>query len=562
MSKINVFSLGGQDEIGRNCSIIEIDDKIYVLNCGIEIPPTVMLGVKKLIPDYTWLQKNKARIVGIFLGNPSYENFGSLQYLLGGIKEITIYASLLGKEIIQSWINKNAKLLNNAKVNVVGLTPLKKYPIENVNVTAFQTSSSMFGSVGWVFGTQDGNIVYLDDFIVSHDRNRLFESNLDSLRDITNNKKNLLLLVGVNNTGNPGFTIPKNKTKNFYEKIINSSNDRVFVACYESNTYSIFTLCRIAKLKKRPIIFYSDNFISLFNIAVNNKLFDNQHLLTFPTSKINVTKNAIVAITSNPFGLYSKLTKIISDEDEKIIFNENDTFVLGIQTLAGKEGMEAKIIDEIARLNVQYKRLPRDILPMKASDEDQKFLINLLKPNYIVPIGGLYKDFCKYSFAAYQTGFAKNNIKILYNGEILTFNSGKLEKKLTTMEIEPKCIDSGGMQDIGSNIIFERNQMSENGAVIIVMYFDTKNGKFYKNVCHKSVGVTENKVRNQEIEEKVNAFLTKKMAELESFYKENGKQQFSLEIKKTKTVLRNMISKIYAKVCEKKPVILPSIIEL
>lgn len=561
MSRINAFALGGQDEIGKNCFVVEIDEKIYVLNCGIEIPPTALLGVKKLIPDYTWLQKNINRVAGVFFGCPTYENIGSLQYLAKNIKNIPIYTSALGKEILQTAINKYIKLPTDKKLNIIGLKPLRRQRIGNISVIPFKISNSMVGSVGWIFETEDGNIIYIDDFIVSHDRNHLFENNFNALHNI-NNKKNLLLLVGANNVGNDGFTIPKNKTKKFYEKIINSAPGRVFVACYENNTYSVFTLCQIAKIKKRPIIFYSDNFINLFNIAVKNKLFSNQHLLTLPISKINVTKNAIVAVTSTPVGLYSKLSKIVSGEDNQVTFQENDTFILGTQAAVGNESIEAKIIDEVARCNVYYARLSKDILPMKASDEDQKFLVNLLRPQYIVPISGLYKDFCKYSFTVYQTGFPKENIRILYNGEMLSFTNGQIEKKLTSMEVELKCIDNGGLQDVGSGIIFERNQMSENGAVIIVLYFDSKSGLFNKEIYHKSIGVTENPDKNKAVHSKVKELLVKKMEELEVFYKENGKNEFNLELKKTKTMLKNTISKIYTKICEKKPAVLPSIIEM
>lgn len=564
-SKISFFALGGQDERGKNCYVLEINNNVFIINCGVLVPTTSLLGVKQLIPDFDWLAKNKNRIKGFFIGYPTQDNLGSLEYILKAVGPIPIYTSIIGKSLIETICEKKIQNIPSKLLKIITIENLKTIFINDQEIIPFKVSSSMPWSFGFSFKTSDGYVLYIDDFILSSDKNLAFESSLNEIATIVNNNV-LLLIVGIGYVNkNSGFTSPKHKSKEILDQIINDANPdgRIFVSCYDSNAYTILTVAQLAKQKSRPLIIYSHTFINVFSTIVRNKIFNNRNLVTLPISEIDKTENAIVCIASNPHRLYSRLSKIANGEDEKIHFNDKDTFVLITPRIAGYEGVEAKILDDIARNDVDYVKLTNDVLPMQASNEDHKYLLNLLKPKYVIPTSGLYKDFINYATIAKNVGFTSDQICILYNGEVLKLLNGTIQKGITEITLESKYVDSSGIQDIDASILFEREQMAENGVAIILAFYNHKEHKFNSEIKCELYGISDE-------EEKLNVIKTKIHEQANSLFndllvlKENQKEKdiSTSEMRELKIGLKKTITKIFEKTLDKQPIVLPTIIDI
>ncbi|WP_052663969.1 ribonuclease J [Mycoplasmoides alvi] len=564
-NKFSFFALGGQDERGKNCYVLEINNNIFIVNCGVLVPTASLLGVKQLIPDFDWLAKNKNRIKGFFIGYPTQENLGSLQYILKAVGPIPIYTSIVGKSLIETIIEKKIQLISPKMLKIITLDNLKTLIIGDQEIIPFKVSSSMSWSFGFAFKTTEGYVIYIDDFILSSDKNLAFESSLNEIAAITNNNV-LALIVGVGYVNkNLGFTSPKHKSKEILDKIINDSNPdgRIFVSCYDSNAYTILTVAQLAKQKNRPLIIYSHTFINVFSTIVRNKIFNNRNLVTLPISEIDKVDNAIVCIASNPHRLYSRLSKIANDEDEKIHFTNRDTFILVTPRVAGYEGVEAKVLDDIARHDVEYVKLTNDVLPMQASNEDHKYLLHLLKPKYVIPTSGLYKDFIHYASIAKNVGFTSDQICILYNGEVIKFVNGLLQKGITEITLESKYVDSSGVQDIDTSILFEREQMAENGVAIILVFYNHKEHKFHSEIKCELYGVSDEESKLNVIKNKIYEQSNNLFNDLLALKANQKEKDISVsEMRELKVSLKKIITKIFEKTIDKQPIVLPTIIDI
>lgn len=562
-SRINFFSLGGQDERGKNCYVLEIDNNIFIFNAGSLVPTTSLLGVKQLIPDFDWLVRNKNRIKGLFVGYPTQENLGSLENLLKDLGPIPIYTSLIGKAMIETLAEKKVQIIPSKLMKIIPVENMKPIMVGNQKIIPFKVCNSMPWSLGFAFDTKQGYILYIDDFILYSDNNVAFESHLNDIALMVHNKV-FLLIVGVGYIGkNSGYTSPQHKSKPILEQIINETQGRVFVACYDSNAYTLLTVAQLARQKSRPLIIYSHTFINIFSTIIRNKIFNNRNLLTMPISAIDKTDNAIVCVTSNPHRLYARLSKIANGEDDKIHFQSTDSFVLVTPRVAGYEGVEAKILDDIARNDVDYYRLTNDVLPMQASDEDHKYLLNLLKPKYVIPTSGLYNDFIKYANVAKYTNISLDQIRILYNGEIASFKDGVVQKHVKEIKLDAKYIDSSGVQDVGDSLLFEREQMAENGVVIIVLFYNRKSREFLKDIKYEFYGITDEEEKMSTLYQKVDEQVRTLFKDLLSMKtKQNEKNIAVSEVKEFKQSIKKTVAKIFEKNIDKKPIVLPTIVDL
>ena len=406
-------------------------------------------------------------------------------------------------------------------------------------------------SYGFVLKTSDGAIVYVDEFIISNDKNKTFDSQINLLNNITKNNT-LALIVGMGQAGNPYFTAPNHKNKAFYEAALQNTKNRLIVGCYSNDAYSIFTLATIAKQQNRPFIVYSNNFINTFIGVLKLKLFNSKNLISLPVSEINNSKNAIIVVIENQDTLFSKLNKILHNEDKYVNLSSDDQLILGVVITPGFEMLAAELSDEVGRLDIPYKALPKTVLPMTQSDEDLKHLINFLQPKFLIPINGLYKTEVKFSSTVTTSWIKSDQIISVSNGELFTIEDKVLNPKPQIIELEDKYISSFDALDVGANILFERSQMGENGVINLIVIFDKQFQKLFNYVEFDYCGVVNNDAQIKEIEET----FKKRMGEC-LVYDERKR----LILKDTKANLKRLLTKLFEKKFNKRPLVLPTVVD-
>ena len=524
MAKINFLSLGGQDERGKSCFVLEVNDDIFIFNAGAKIPTSDVFGVNMIVCDYSYLEKNAKRVKGIFIGTPTFNNVMGIKLLLGQVGyKIPIYTSPIGAIVIKKIFEQK---VNNKKIepNIIELDPISDKKIGSIYVTSFKVSNSMPHSYGFVLKTSDGAIVYVDEFIISNDKNKTFDSQINLLNNITKNNT-LALIVGMGQAGNPYFTAPNHKNKAFYEAALQNTKNRLIVGCYSNDAYSIFTLATIAKQQNRPFIVYSNNFINTFIGVLKLKLFNSKNLISLP---------------------------VLHNEDKYVNLSSDDQLILGVVITPGFEMLAAELSDEVGRLDIPYKALPKTVLPMTQSDEDLKHLINFLQPKFLIPINGLYKTEVKFSSTVTTSWIKSDQIISVSNGELFTIEDKVLNPKPQIIELEDKYISSFDALDVGANILFERSQMGENGVINLIVIFDKQFQKLFNYVEFDYCGVVNNYAQIKEIEET----FKKRMGEC-LVYDERKR----LILKDTKANLKRLLTKLFEKKFNKRPLVLPTVVD-
>lgn len=560
MSKINFVALGGLDQKAKNCYVLEIDEDIFVFNTGIEEKLNETLGINKIIPDYSYLVENKSRIKAIFFGTPSSNNIGSLTTLLERIGfDIPIVTTEIGKTIILNNLFKcNRNRDYNELINFVITNPMRDMNIANHVVVSFRIFNSLPGSVGFVIKTQDGCIVYLDNYVICHDKSKAFFSQIHNIRSIIKDSTVLLMIThtGIVHKSNT-FTSPFHNNKNFYEKIISDTSSRIIIGLYNNDYYSLFNIAQAAKKYQKQFIIYSKEAINVFQASVKTGLFNNKHLLSLTLNDIEESKNPIIVISEEPKKLVAKLDKIMEGEDDILSFREDDLFVLGTQIIPGFEGNISVLLDDISMCDIKYITLPKTFLPLEPSDEDHKFVISLIQPKYVIPVGGLYMSMIEYTNVINQTWMKKEQALLLSNGEIVSFENGELIEKTNQLQLDLVPLNSSGTNDLVSSVIYERQQMLSSGMVSISMLIN-KEGAIISDIMvdHKGFINSDESITINKFNEIISNF---KDNIYNYFIFDNNKK---FDYKESVNNIKKSFAKMCSKAFDKRPLVLTSIIEV
>ena len=563
MINFQFFCLGGQNEKGKYCQILNVDDDIYILSCGIITPPNVISGIQKKIPNFDYLTENKEKIKGIFIGTSEYNQFGGLEYLVDTLPNVPIYTSSIGKVLITSFFKND--ILNKKNINfipnVIALEPLKSVMIsDKMNVTAFRTYNYFLFGIGFIFTFGQKSIIYFDKFIVPTTMNNFFSDLVFEINKITKSNNYLLLTSVGKNINYPSFATPNYGIKDFFDNIFSNEKNQIVIALDANNLYYLAVIAKLCIGYSLPFCLIDQTTNDVFSYLIKNKIINLPNLPWVDPQSIKNYKHCVVIIIAYRQKLIQKLEKIISGDDQNIQFHDEDAFVYALDTENGFEKIETNIIDEISKLQkIATYRLPKDIIELSQCQEDHKFIVSLLKPKYIIPINDLYMNFVKYEQLIATTKFKPNNVLLIDNGQIVKFVNDQIEKipvKKSNIKIVEQNIRSHGYIDIHASHLIESQQMASDGCVLISLLIDRQEKKIIK-FNYNPVGVVNllNEKNRQKLIE-INTILNNRMNEiLNKFVDQNN-----LLTKKLQDEFKKEVIKLYQKNFGKKPLILITII--
>jgi ribonuclease J len=560
MAKIEFFALGGLDEKEKQCYVLNINGDIFIINSGVSTPPNASLGIKKIIPDFNWILQNKNAIKGIFIGYPAYANFGSLEYFCSQINNLPIYTNNIGKLIIQDYFDRHTRLGEKGydiEKHLHVLEPLKTIGVsEHMKITPIRVITSIPNSLGFIFHTNDGAVIYIDNFIIAPNVSNIFQSDLLEINKITNNK-NLLLITGVGQISkNDGFTNPHHRCSSFFDPILQDSNGKVIVGFYDDDIYKVLTLINQAIQKNIPIGIYAHGFEKIFQFLEQNNYLNTKNITLIKDEEIDQTKKCIVIVTGSYHRIFPKLEKIILDDDPKIHLRPEDSFVFAAPTIPGYEKMEAEMFDNVYRTDIKsIHKLSKSILQLLPSSEDHKLLTNILQPKYLIPVNGLYMYLKEFQKEISKIGVDKKNIFLLENGQCINIDDGNAELRKKYIKLEPQFIGNQGSLDVGATSLFEREQMKESGVVLVNLLINRRTKSIeYSNF--DVIGVVNLSEDNKKIINLINEEATKQINVL--IADSINKNEFDLKV--FKQLVRKIFAKQYSHKFDKTPLVLMTII--
>ena len=467
MSKIKIFSLGGLNENGKNTYIVEIDENIFILDCGLKYANDSMLGIDYIIPDYSYLVQNKDRIVGIFLTHAHPENIGGIKELSEALPDVKIYLTKYTKKYLE---------LDGFNGNFYEIQPHKKISFGDVSLFPISVTHSVPDAVMYVINTKDGAICYTGDFIIDPSMKGKYNMDIGKIAYI--GKQGVLLLMSDSVfSERPGHTSPNHRLLGFFKDIINRSDNRIIFTVLPFHLFTIEEIFEAAKYSHRKIVVMGKKLQSVINMAMSEGYLENYSDMLGDLNNIN-DKNAILLVCDDKEKPYIAIDRIVNGYDKFITLNKDDTIVFAEPRYDENEKVIVKLENEIAILGANTISIPSDKeITHHASQEDLMLMIDLLKPKYYMPVEGEYRYMVNNANLANNLGVENDNIILKTNGEIVRIEDKKLVECFDKVDINDILIDGNTSDDIGELVIKDREMLSENGIVLISATLDKSTKK-------------------------------------------------------------------------------------
>ena len=462
MAKINIMSLGGLNENGKNLYTVSINGKILIFDCGMKYAPDKMYGVDYVIPDFEWLINNKKNIVGLFITHPHHENMGALCDLIEAIPEIDVYASNYTSKIIEYECEEDKYEIKNLHV----ISAHKKIDFKDFSVFPFSVTHSSPETYGYAINTEDGAIIYMADFVIDPTMSGFYDMDLGKLAYI--GKQGVLCLMAESLfSEKKGHTSPHHKLEGFFKKIIENHEGRIIFSVLPLHIYTINEIFNALKGKNRKVVIMGKELHSIVSICTKNGYLDIEEGIIGNLTDLK-QPNTVILISNDRENPYANINRILSDHDKFVTLEDTDTICFAEPSYDAYEKVLVKIMNELAIKGVNIEAIPKEnSVRHHASSEDLMMLIKLFNPKYYMPIKGEYRYQVENGNLAYKVGVPKDNIILKENGFPVTFEDGKLVENFDRVFVDDILIDGKSSEDIGDVVLKDRELLSTNGLVVV-----------------------------------------------------------------------------------------------
>ncbi|HEY4536823.1 MAG TPA: ribonuclease J [Erysipelothrix sp.] len=547
MENIKFFALGGLDENGRNMSVIEIDQEMYIIDVGLKYPENEQLGIQAIIPDFSYIIENKEKVKGIFITHGHDDVMGALPYLVEVI-DAPIYATPLIELMIEDMFKKH----NVKAKNIKRIKRNSKFKLNNREIVTFGLTHSIPDAVGIAIKTDQGYIVHSGEFIMDFNTaSEAFNMNLTSISELGRKGVFALLSESVS-AGAEGFTSPNHRIEDTIDRVFEDEEERIIVTLYEQNIYRLIEVIEVAKRYKRKLYFYGEKQRMLMRHLEKLNYFSiPKGMLLSPKEFNNDYKNVVIVVSDVGPNVFRKMARIAMGEDQLIEINPEDTVIMAAPVVPGTEKLSSEVVNELYKEGVKVISIKAE--SMHASQEDLKMMIALLKPKYYIPIKGSYQRLNVNADLAHSMGIHKDKIIILDNGQIANFKNGELVDTTEIIKEEQILIDGNENLDASGLVLRDRQILATDGSIIVGIVLDQKTKKVIGGPDIQSRGVIYLKdARN--LMNQVGKILQET---IEEHVKANEYKHID-----TRNEARKRISRFIQEETGKRPMVMPVIIEI
>ena len=458
LSKIKIFGLGGLSESGKNSYVIEVDDEIYVFDAGIKFASGNLLGIDYIMPDFSYLVRNRKRIKGLFITHGHKENMGAVADLLKDIPELKVYATNFTKfELVEDGVSES---------NIIVIKPHKKINFGTVSIFPIAVAHSCPDAVMYVINTKDGAICYTGDFIIDPSMQGSYDMDLGKIAYV--GKQGVLCLMCESTFAEKnGHTSPKHRLVEYWKDIINHHDKRILFSVLPSHLYTIAEIFEAAANSHRKIVIMGKRLQNVVNFSKKEGYLDFNPEILGDLSNVN-DDNAILLIMDDKTQPYANMNKILNNYDKFVTLKNTDTIVFAEPRYDSTEKILVKLQNELAMFGCDIETIPSDKeILHHASREDLMLMIKLINPKYYMPVKGEYRYMVNNANLASALHIPDSNILLKQNGDVVTFVDGKLVDNFAKVKIDDVLIDGTSNDDIGDLVIKDREMLSENGIVLI-----------------------------------------------------------------------------------------------
>ncbi|MDI4646152.1 ribonuclease J [Cohnella hashimotonis] len=551
--KLLIYALGGVGEIGKNMYVVQYGNDIVVVDAGLKFPEEEMLGIDVVIPDITHLLDNREKVRGILVTHGHEDHIGGLPYVLKQLN-VPIYATRLTTGLIENKL-KEAGLLGDTKRILI--TADSEVQMGSIKASFFRTNHSIPDSVGVCLETPEGVVVHTGDFKFDHTPVNDQYADLQRMAEI--GKRGVLaLLSDSTNAERPGFTPSESNIGKEFEEIFRRAKQRVVVATFASNVHRVQQVINAAAETRRKMAVVGRSMVNVVTIASEMGYLDVPEGMIIEPEEVNkLPADRVVILSTGSQGEpMSALSRMARSTHRKVDILAGDTVIISATPIPGNEKYVGRTVDELMRLGAHVIYGPGSVSGVHVSghgsQEELKLMLNLIRPQYFIPIHGEYRMLRHHALLGESVGIERENIFLCDIGDVVEFQNGTARKagKIPSGNV---LIDGLGVGDVGNIVLRDRKLLSQDGILVVVVTLSKQDGTILSGPDIISRGFVY--VRESEgLLEEANRIVTGTLHKLMS---DNVNEWASL-----KTNVKDALGRFLYEQTRRRPMILPIIMEV
>lgn len=472
--KLKVIPLGGLGEIGKNITVFEYGEDILVVDCGMAFPDDEMLGIDLVLPDTTYLTKNKERVKGIVVTHGHEDHIGALPFVLKEIN-VPVYGTKLALGLLEYKLEEHG-ILSSCKLQTVN-------PGETIELGAFKvefirSTHSIADSVALAIHTPVGVVVHTSDFKV--DYTPISGEPIDLPRFAELGKKGVLLLMcDSTNVERPGYTMSERTVGETFDKLFLDAKGRILVASFASNVHRIQQVINAAVKYNRKVAVCGRSMVNVTNKAIElgyltmpeGTMVEIERIKNYPPERL------VIISTGSQGEPMSALSRMAAGDHRQVEIVPGDLVLISASPIPGNEKSVSEVINELFKKGAEviYEALADIHVSGHACQEELKLMHSLVRPKYFMPVHGEYRHLKQHANLAQSLGMAKENILIMEIGQVLEINSSEAKVK-GSVPSGKVLVDGLGVGDVGSAVLRDRKHLSEDGMIIVVVTVQKETG--------------------------------------------------------------------------------------
>jgi ribonuclease J len=548
---LTAIPLGGLGEFGMNMMALRLGDDIIVIDAGMMFPESELLGVDLVIPDITYLKQNRSNVRAIVLTHGHEDHIGALPYILRDLN-VPVYGTRFTLALVKKRLDE-AGLLESTTLREVlpgRLVEIGPYEIEFISVT-----HSTVDCVALAIRTPLGVVIHTGDFKI--DQTPVGGAPFDLHTFAKYGTEGVLALFSDStNVERPGFTPSERAVVPRIEELCRSAPKRVILSCFASSIHRIQQIIDIASRVNRKVAFVGRSMVD--NVEIAHSL----ELLRIPDGMVVRPqdirgfdpKRIVILASGSQAEPMSSLSRIAVDNHRFVSVDENDSVILSARIIPGNEKSIFRMLDHMFRRRalVYYDNSAGTIhVSGHASQEEQKLLLQLVKPKYFIPVHGEYRHLFRHAALAHQLGAVSEEILLIEDGRPIEFTEDGAHRRdpVTAGRV---CVDSGSLEEIEDVVIRDRKHLSEDGVVVPIIAIDKHTGKMESHPEIVTRGLMSD--NGQELIAGARIVIMKTVEE------SNAEEKSDWGVIKEK--IRVDLKRYISKQTSKRPLILPVILEI
>ncbi|HHW49431.1 MAG TPA: ribonuclease J [Clostridiaceae bacterium] len=549
--KLKVIPLGGLQEIGKNITVFEYEDDIIIVDCGMAFPEDDMLGIDMVIPDVSYVAKNKDRVRGIILTHGHEDHIGALPYVLKDIN-VPVYGTKLTLGLVGYKLEEHGML---SSVDLKVVEPTQTIQLGAFKVEFIRSTHSIADSVALAIHTPVGVIVHTSDFKI--DYTPIEGEPMDLARLAELGKKGVLLLMcDSTNIEREGYTMSERTVGHAFEEIFMKTKGRILVATFASNVHRIQQIINASVKFGRKVAICGRSMINVVKVALDLGYLNVPEGVLVDIEQIDRynPENLVIITTGSQGEPMSALARMAASDHKKVEIAPDDLVIISASSIPGNEKFIFKVINELFKkgADVIYESLADIHVSGHACQEELKLIHYLVKPKYFIPVHGEYRHLKQHANLAHSLGMPKENIFIMDIGKVLelTSDSAKINGSVTSGKV---LVDGLGVGDVGNIVLRDRKHLSQDGLIVIVITTEKESGAVIAGpdvISRGFVYVRESEHLMEEVREVTKQALLK--------CEEKRKNDWTTK----KNIIKDMLGEYLYEKTKRRPMILPIIMEI